>query len=653
LQPKFLVCALGALLVLLLAAQPAMAAVGPITVNSLEDSSGVPGEEVCTGGDGVNCTLREAINTANANAGEDTISFAGIPAGSLLEIDEVSLPTIEEKVTIDGHTAAGASAEAPAIELLPINMSAETFTTGFAVHGGSGTRIEGFAIGGFSAGIEVAFTGSGEGEGTNTAADDTEICGNYLGTDLSGELDEPNITGAEVWATPTAEQPQGTVVGSPGAGCPGNVISANSRFGVADYGLGTTVAGNSIGIGAQPNGAILPNGTAGAESPGAGVDVDALASGTMIGGTAPSGVEANFIAFNHGPGVLVEGWSGNVSIRHDSILENEGLGIQILSDEKLEPPTIAVARSPAAGRVELAGTVNGSGEEEVELDFYGSPTCGEGEGLTYLGSERFPIESGGNPYGSTLFVNVPDDDTAITATSTKQAGATTEFSACATYEPPPPPEPGSEPSPEQKAPSGGGTPPPPASPITNAVTPSNGETIVVKPEEGKVKIKLPGTKKYVPLEELKEIPVGAVIDATKGKVTLTSISPDGTEQSANFFGGVFKVKQKEGSGLVVLELLDTGVCPATGSSLGGGLPNVLARAGKGTSGKLWGSGHGNFKTEGNQGSATVRGTVWLVEDRCDGTTFFKTRRGVVSVRDFFLGKTVSLPAGKSYVAGEG
>ena len=151
-----------------------------------------------------------------------------------------------------------------------------------------------------------------------------------------------------------------------------------------------------------------------------------------------------------------------------------------------------------------------------------------------------------------------------------------------------------------------------------------------------MKIKLPGTNKYVPLEELKEIPVGAVIDATKGKVTLTSIDPDGTEQTANFFGGVFKVKQKEGSGLVVLELLDTGVCPAARGTAAARLSRAPAPSSppvpaSGTSGKLWGSGHGNFKTEGNQGSATVRGTIWLVEDRCDGTTFFKTRRGVVSV----------------------
>jgi CSLREA domain-containing protein len=635
---------------LLLGALPASAAAATFVVTTAADGLPPEGGESCTGAIEVECTLREAINAANGESGADTISFAKVGAGEVLEVEETPLPDISEAVTIAGGTAAGAAPGEPALELVPVNFTGGTqFVPGLSVRAGEGTRIEGLAIGGFGVGIAVRPTDGG-------LPTETEICGNYLGVELNGVLANPNEVGVEVEGTPV-ERSEGTVIGSPGSGCPGNAISGNSAFGVADAGLETTIAGNSIGIGPQPSGAILPNGTT---DPGTGgIHERSSAVGTMIGGTAPSGVEANFIAFNQGSGVLVDGWSGNVSIRHDSFLENEDLGIRIVSDEKLEAPTVTTAKSPAAGRIELAGTVNGSGDEEVEMDFYGSRSCdpsGAGEGQTFLGSERFPIEAGSNPYGLTLFVSVPDDDTAITATSTKQAGATTEFSACATYQPPPP-EP--EPTPEQKKAPDQGTPP--AAPPVTSVVPTNGETIVVKPEEGKVKIKLPGTNKYVRLEELKEIPVGAVIDATKGKVTLTSIDPDGTEQTASFFGGVFKVKQKEGSGLVVLELLDTGVCAATkrpapraAASLfpgAGALP--AARPGKATTGKLWGSGHGNFKTEGNQGSATVRGTIWLVEDRCNGTTFFKTRRGVVSVRDFVLHKTLSLPAGKSYVAGSG
>jgi ferric-dicitrate binding protein FerR (iron transport regulator) len=66
-------------------------------------------------------------------------------------------------------------------------------------------------------------------------------------------------------------------------------------------------------------------------------------------------------------------------------------------------------------------------------------------------------------------------------------------------------------------------------------------------------------------------------------------------------------------------------------------------------GKLWGNGKGKFQTSGKYSSATVRGTIWLTQDRCDGT-LVTVKRGVVSVRDFKRKKTVSVKAGHSYLA---
>jgi len=66
-------------------------------------------------------------------------------------------------------------------------------------------------------------------------------------------------------------------------------------------------------------------------------------------------------------------------------------------------------------------------------------------------------------------------------------------------------------------------------------------------------------------------------------------------------------------------------------------------------GKLWGSGKGKFQTSGKYSSATVRGTIWLVADRCDGT-LTQVKRGVVSVRDIKRKKTVKVKAGHSYLA---
>jgi ferric-dicitrate binding protein FerR (iron transport regulator) len=47
--------------------------------------------------------------------------------------------------------------------------------------------------------------------------------------------------------------------------------------------------------------------------------------------------------------------------------------------------------------------------------------------------------------------------------------------------------------------------------------------------------------------------------------------------------------------------------------------------------------------------ATVRGTVWDVIDRCDGT-LTKVTKGVVSVRDLTRKKTVMVKAGHQYLA---
>ena len=66
-------------------------------------------------------------------------------------------------------------------------------------------------------------------------------------------------------------------------------------------------------------------------------------------------------------------------------------------------------------------------------------------------------------------------------------------------------------------------------------------------------------------------------------------------------------------------------------------------------GKLWGNGKGKFRTNGKYSSATVRGTIWLVEDRCEGT-FTKVTRGTVQVRDLKRKKTITIKAGHSYLA---
>jgi hypothetical protein len=65
--------------------------------------------------------------------------------------------------------------------------------------------------------------------------------------------------------------------------------------------------------------------------------------------------------------------------------------------------------------------------------------------------------------------------------------------------------------------------------------------------------------------------------------------------------------------------------------------------------RLWGNGTGSFRTSGRFSSATVRGTIWLTADRCDGT-LTRVLRGRVAVRDVARKRTVLVGPGRSYLA---
>jgi hypothetical protein len=187
------------------------------------------------------------------------------------------------------------------------------------------------------------------------------------------------------------------------------------------------------------------------------------------------------------------------------------------------------------------------------------------------------------------------------------------------------------------------------SPATREFTvlppPRFGHTVNLHLVSGVVLVRLPGKKKFIPLTSDIQIPVGAVIDATNGRVSLTSAkSEHGGEQTADFYLGTFKVLQPaKGAPITVVKLVGPTSCP------GGKKGDRPATASRKKGGGLWGNGHGNYRSVGKHGSATVRGTIWFTQDRCDGT-FFRVKRGVVGIRDFTRHKTVTINAGSTYLA---
>ncbi len=172
------------------------------------------------------------------------------------------------------------------------------------------------------------------------------------------------------------------------------------------------------------------------------------------------------------------------------------------------------------------------------------------------------------------------------------------------------------------------TPPPPVV-TSQEPTPVVNKVIVAKEISGRVRIKLPGTNRYIELDAAQGIPVGSSVDTKQGVVELTSIPKAGAApEKAQFRQGIFLLTQK--AGITDLKLTEALSCPKRGAK---------AAAKKPKSRKLWGKGSGKFRTTGNYSAATVRGTEWLVQDTCSGT-LTRVTQGVVAVRDKVKKKTI-------------
>jgi hypothetical protein len=166
-----------------------------------------------------------------------------------------------------------------------------------------------------------------------------------------------------------------------------------------------------------------------------------------------------------------------------------------------------------------------------------------------------------------------------------------------------------------------------------------------RPVRGRVLVKLPGTNTFVQLTGATEIPIGAEVDTRAGAVQLTSGGGGGT---ATFFDGLFTITQARAARAVMTLNLKGGnfaVCRRRGSSA----QSVDAVRPKRPVRRLWGSGRGRFTTRARYSSATVRGTRWLVQDRCDGT-LTRVTQGRVLVRDFVRRRNRIVRAGQTYLA---
>jgi hypothetical protein len=190
----------------------------------------------------------------------------------------------------------------------------------------------------------------------------------------------------------------------------------------------------------------------------------------------------------------------------------------------------------------------------------------------------------------------------------------------------------------------------------------SGRSFQVTPGFGTIAVRPAGTPAPLPLQEKDLVQVRSFVDATKGRLDVTTaFDQAGNQQTARVYDGPFTVSQL-GTLREPIALLRVATLPGCGTSTarsasaaGPGAPlasaakakKKKAKRRKKASRRLWVSERGGrWRTATGSVSAAAIGTRWLTTLQCDGTRV-TVREGRVRVRDKIRNRTVVVRAGRS------
>ena len=428
----------AAAFVLGLAASAAAQPGAILIVNSTADGGdSAPGNGICAASGGA-CTLRAAIQEANALAGTDTIQFAIASGVQTIDVGS-ALPAVTSPVVIDGSTQPG-FAGAPLVVVhggsgdgLTVTAGSSTVRglvingfsgNGLAISGAGGNVVEGNYIGTNAAGTAavgngtagVLINGSADNRiGGRERAQRNIISGNTgKGNDggvkidggATGNIIQGNFIGSDVTGTvPMGNEGRGVAIHSgsnnfiggvqPGAG---NLIIANRATGVRVVsGTGNVIAGNWIGLTAA--GSYQYGVTSNARGIQFRSDGNTAVSNYVIanlfdgilfyaGSASQNLVQGNIVIGNglHGIGVVTG--TGN-TLLSNQILDNGYLGIGLSNEtfDQVTPNdpgdndsgTNGLQNFPVIASASTSGAVSGSlnskGNQTFTVQLFANPAC--------------------------------------------------------------------------------------------------------------------------------------------------------------------------------------------------------------------------------------------------------------------------------------
>ncbi len=385
----------------------------------------------------LDCSLREAITAANANAGVDAIHFALSGTGPFVIGAVGSLPPIDDSVTIDGYTQAGSvpnSAEFGSNAVIQIELrNISGVGIGMALCAPDIT-VRGLAITGF--GHSALHTASNGPLTCSNLGSNLRVEGNFIGLQADGLTVRANLIGIVVSGATTQ------VGGSDLA--QRNLIAGNSAFGVLFEGSslsGSSALGNFIGT---DRSGLLDRGNGDA-----GVRINA-ADDIAVGAANAR----NFIAFN-GRGSHVAGFSQRADLGFNNYFANDTLGIDLSNGSQPDGVTPNDADDADFGSnglqnfPELSSVQRGANDIHIvgmldvpltalatpyRIDIHASAQCdanGSGEGASLLGSAVVNLtQASGESFNLDIATaqSLPVNSF-ITAVATGPSGSS-EFSRC-------------------------------------------------------------------------------------------------------------------------------------------------------------------------------------------------------------------------------